>query len=125
VGTEMAWALSDIGRQADALERMEGSMSTSGVVVTPQGVASNLYQPAIGDGESEALSAVITWRTGQRSEANLAFRRAAEADPVWMVSKWVANNYSADAAAVIAKLQAEEMARRKKEEAKRTAAGKR
>ena len=125
VGTEMAWALSDIGRQADALARMEGSMSISGVVVTPQGVASNLYQPASGDGESEALTAVITWRTGQRSEANLAFQRAVAADPVWMVPKWVANNYSAEAAAVIAKLQAEEMTRRKKEEAKRMAAGKR
>jgi predicted Zn-dependent protease len=125
VGTEMAWALSDMGRQADALERMEGSMSISGVVVTPLGVASNLYQPASGDGESEALTAVINWRTGQQEEAKSAFRRAVAADPVWMVSTWVSNNYSADAAAVIAKLQAEEMARRKKEEAKRTAAGKR
>jgi tetratricopeptide (TPR) repeat protein len=125
VGTEMAWALSDMGRQADALERMEGSMATGGVVVTPQGVSSNLYRPATGDGESEALAAVISWRTGQRNEAKLDFQRAAEADPVWMVSKWVANNYSAEATAVIAKLQAEEMARRKKEEAKKTAAGKR
>jgi predicted Zn-dependent protease len=125
VGTEMAWALSDMGRQADAQERMEGSMSIGGVVVTPQGVSSNLYRPATGDGESEALSAVISWRTGQRNEAKLAFQRAAEADPVWMVAKWVANNYSAEATAVIAKLKAEEMARRKKEEAKRTAAIKR
>jgi predicted Zn-dependent protease len=127
VGTEMAWALSDLGRQADALARMEGSVAMGGVVLDPQGVPSNmyLYRTATGDGESEALSAVITWRTGRRNEANLAFRKAVAADPVWMVSKWVSNHYSADAAAVIAKLQAEEMARRKKEEAKRTAAGKR
>jgi predicted Zn-dependent protease len=105
VGTEMAWALTDLGRQADALARMEGSMSING--------------------ESEALSAVIAWRTGQQDAAKSAFRRAAEADPVWMVAKWVANNHSAEATAVIAKLQAEEMARRKKEEAKRTAASKR
>ncbi len=105
LGAEMAWALSDIGRQADALGKMEGSMSSNG--------------------ESEALAAVIAWRTGQHDDAKSGFRRAAEADPVWMVAKWVANNHSAEATAVLAKLQAEEMARRKKEEAKRTAAGKR
>jgi tetratricopeptide (TPR) repeat protein len=105
VGTEMAWALSDMGRQADALDRMEGSMSNNG--------------------ESEALASVISWRTGERDEAKSSFQEAAEADPVWMVAKWVTNNYTAEATAVIAKLQAEEMARRKKEEAKRTAAGKR
>ena len=105
VGTEMAWALSDMGRQADALERMEGSTSNNG--------------------ESEALAAVISWRTGERDDAKSSFQEAAEADPVWMVTKWVANNHSAEATAVIAKLQAEEMARRKKDEARRAAAAKR
>ncbi|MCL4523142.1 MAG: M48 family metalloprotease, partial [Acidobacteria bacterium] len=125
VGTEMAWALSDLGRQADAMERMDAPPGTGGVVVTPPGVPSSLYRTQTGDGQGEALSAVILWRTGQREEAKSAFRRATEADPVWMVAKWVENNYSAEAAAVIAKLQAEEMARRKKEEAKRAAAAKR
>ena len=40
---------------------------------------------------------------------------AAAAAPVWMVARWVQNNYSASTTAVIKQLQTEEIARRKKE----------
>ncbi len=114
IDLEKAWVLSDMGRQADALDainRMYSSGTTGTVIVMPDD-----YQRRPGEigqrGESEALPAVIQWRTDRKDAAKKFFQHAAEADPVWMVPKWVQNNYSADAAAVIVKLQAEELARR-------------
>jgi len=107
VDLTQVWVLTDLGRQADALA-----------------ILNQITNPVAPD-ELHAVRALIDWRTDRKDEAKGEFRQAAEQDPVWMVPKWVANNCSADAAAVIAKLQAEEMARRKKVEAIRTAAGKR
>ncbi len=95
VNHELAWVQSDLGRQADAQKNLAASRETD---------------PKDAD---DALEAVILWRIDAKKEAQAKFQRAAEADPVWMVSKWVANNYSVDAAAVIVKLQAEELARRR------------
>jgi predicted Zn-dependent protease len=127
VNREMAWVLSDMGRQADALDSLAGSYGvqmTAAVVVTPDGAT---RIPAYGsqNGDNEAIAAVIQWRTDGKDAAKKLFQSAAEADPVWMVAKWVANNYSAEATAVILKLQGEELSRRRKEEAKRTPAGNR
>jgi hypothetical protein len=107
VNHQLAWVQSDLGRQADARKNLAESREDKPV------------------DEDDALEAVILWRIDAKKEAQAKFQHAAEVDPVWMVPKWVANNHSAEATAVIAKLQAEEMTRRKKEEAKRTAAGKR
>jgi len=110
---EMAWVLSDMGRQADALSRLQGGPGMGGVAVTPEDRERPRLGMETGVGGREAVTAVINWRTERRDQAKTAFQRAAEADPPWMVAKWVANNYSAEAAAVIAKLQAEETARRR------------
>lgn len=91
----LAWVQSDRGHQADGQKNLAESRKT---------------EP---DDCDDALEAVILWRIGAKKEAQAKFQRAAEADPVWMVAKWAANNYSADAAAVIVKLQAEELARRR------------
>ncbi|MBI1750099.1 MAG: tetratricopeptide repeat protein [Acidobacteria bacterium] len=107
VNHQLAWVQSDLGRQADAQKNLAESREN---------------KP---DDADDALEAVILWRIDAKKEAQAKFQHAAEADPVWMVSKWVANNYSAEATAVIAKLQAEEMARRKKEEARRKVVGSR
>ena len=107
VSHQLGWVQSDLGRQADAQKNLAESRKDNP------------------DDADDALEAVILWRIDANKEAQAKFQHAAEADPVWMVAKWVANNYSAEASAVIAKLQAEEIARRKKEEAKRTTAGKR
>ncbi len=94
-----AWAFSDLGRQADALA----------VLPTLR------IDPA----ESDAVSALIHWRTEERDLAKREFTAAVEADPVWMEPHWAANNYSAKAAAVFTELRAAEVARRKEEEAKK------
>jgi predicted Zn-dependent protease len=65
--------------------------------------------------EALALEALISWRTGRDKEAKESFRRAAEADPVWMNARWTANNWSAAAHADLLRLQQEELARRKAE----------
>jgi len=97
----LAWIQSDRGRQADAQAlRSQGR---------PQNAQAGM----------EALAAVIDWRTGQQDRAKADFQRAAAADPVWMVPRWVENNYSASAATVIKQLQAAESARRLKEEQER------
>jgi predicted Zn-dependent protease len=125
VNLELAWVLSDLGRQADATEILMQIPASGGVMATPEGMAMNFRGVVFGTGEREAIGAVLGWRTDQRDTARTDFQHAADADPVWMVAKWVENNYSAEAAAIIEKLQAEETARRKKEEAKRNAAQKR
>lgn len=72
--------------------------------------------PAHSSPERDALEATILWRTGKQKEAREVFRRAAEADPVWLVGAWVENNLSPDSAAVVETLRKEELARRKLEE---------
>jgi Flp pilus assembly protein TadD len=103
----LAWVQSDLGRQADAQKNLADSRK---------------LEP---DDADDALEAVILWRIDAKKEAQAKFQHAVGIDPVWMVAKWVANNYSAAAFAVIQKLQAEEIARRTKEEAKRNVAGNR
>jgi beta-barrel assembly-enhancing protease len=88
-----AWVYSDLGRQADAGQAAARSS----------------------DAERDAALAVVSWRTDQHAEANNEFQMAAAAAPVWMVARWVQNNYSASTTAVIKQLQTEEIARRKKE----------
>jgi len=94
-----AWALTDLGRQADALNALMGSV--------------------VNDGENQAALAVVHWRTEQRDLAKREFAQATRADPVWMEPHWAANNYSAKTAAVISELRAGEIARRKEEEEKK------
>jgi tetratricopeptide (TPR) repeat protein len=121
-----AWVLADIGRYADAEKRLLGKGESGTVVmVTPENFSRREGENDTTEARGWALTAIINWKTDRREQANSAFKRAAELDPVWMVAKWVANNYSTEAAAVIAKLQAEELARRKKEEIRRNAAGNR
>lgn len=93
----LAWIQSDRGRQADAL-----ALYSRG-------------RPQNGQAGIDALAAVIDWRTGLPDRAKADFQRAAAVDPVWMGLRWVKNNYSASAAAVIEQLQAAEAARRLKE----------
>ncbi len=94
---QLAWAYTDVGRQADAVR----------------------YIAKVEDGaslaaEHNAALAVISIRTDQHNQGNIAFQSAASEDPVWMVPRWVDNNFSKSTAAVIKQLQTEELARRKK-----------
>lgn len=94
IGTDLAWVLSDLGRQADA-----------------QAVALSKD-----DGESHALQAVIAWRTDQRDKAKTHFQAAAERDPAWLEPKWIANTFSPATSAVLEELRNAELARRKEAE---------
>lgn len=94
---QLALAYSDVGREADALQylgKINGSSSR--------------------DAENQAVLAIISIRTSQHNEANIAFESAAGEDPVWMVPRWVENNYMKSTAAILKQLQTEELARRKK-----------
>jgi predicted Zn-dependent protease len=94
---QLAWAYTNVGRQADAMQYMDKI-----------NVESSL------DAEHHAALAVISVRINQRPQAGGAFQTAAEGDPVWLVPRWVQNNFSTSTAAVIKQLQVEELARRKK-----------
>jgi len=96
VDLQLAWVLTDLGRQADA----------ETLVDSPK---------QIDRAERQALQAVLKWRTEDRQGAALQFEAAARTDPVWMVPGYVENNYSNAAASVIKQLQAGESARRLKE----------
>jgi predicted Zn-dependent protease len=94
VDLQLAWVLSDLGRQADALANISAHNNRA---------------------ERFAVLAVVDWQTGERDAAAAQFQSAAREDPVWMVPKWVENSYSSTAAGVIKQLQAAEAARRLKE----------
>jgi tetratricopeptide (TPR) repeat protein len=94
-----AWTLTDLGRQADALNALSGT--------------------GVDNAEKHAALAVIHWRTEERDVAKHEFMQAVEYDPVWMEPHWARNNYSAMASGVISELRASEVARRKEEEAKK------
>jgi tetratricopeptide (TPR) repeat protein len=94
---QLAWVYSDMGRQADAVENVGKTNGGSPL-----------------NGENHAALAVISIRVNQHNQANGAFQSAASEDPVWMVPRWVQNNFSESTAAVIKQLQTEELTRRKK-----------
>jgi predicted Zn-dependent protease len=98
---QLAWVLTDLGRQADAETMLKQAQSFP---------VSALKQ---------AAEAVVKWRTGRRDEAKNSFRLAAQNDPAWMVQRWVENSYSQSAANIIRQLQASEIARRQKEQQER------
>ncbi|MCI0627891.1 MAG: M48 family metalloprotease [Acidobacteria bacterium] len=95
---ELAWVLSDRGRQADAVRAQ-----------------SQYSKESKGGSEWLALEALIGWRTDAKDTAKTAFATAARGDPVWLQSNWAMNNYSPAAAKVFAELRDAELARRKKE----------
>ena len=101
-----AWVLSDLGRQADA-ERL----ATAGAM----GIQAQASPSADQRAERQAVLAVLKWRTEQRQAAALQFQEAASKDPVWMVRRWVENNYSSAAAETLEHLQSLESSRRSKE----------
>jgi predicted Zn-dependent protease len=94
---QLAWAYSDVGRQADAVQYIGKINSESSL-----------------GAEHHAALAVISLRVSQHSQANDEFQSAASEDPVWMVPRWADNNFNKSTAAVIKQLQIEELARRKK-----------
>ena len=94
---QLAWVYSDLGKQADAVENIGKINSRSSL-----------------NAESHAAFAVLSIRVNQHAQAGEAFQSAASEDPVWMVPRWVQNNYSSSAATIIKQLQTEELARRKK-----------
>jgi beta-barrel assembly-enhancing protease len=94
---QLAWAYSDVGREADAVQYI-GKVDDGSSL----------------DAEHHAALAVISIRTDQHDQANNAFQSAASEDPVWMVPRWIDNNFSKSTAAIIKQLQTEELARRKK-----------
>lgn len=98
---QLAWVLSDLSRQADAEQILANEPIRS---VSQGDIAERL-----------AIRAVIDWRTENRDAANRNFRSAVDADPVWMVPRWIANNYSASTAGITTQLQAAESSRRLKE----------
>lgn len=98
----LVWVLSDLGRQADAMEALEKSRVSS---------MPSWQQRA----ESDAARAVVEWRTENRDAAKAGFQEAARNDPSWMVEGWVKNNFSASVTGVVRQLQAIELARRAKE----------
>jgi predicted Zn-dependent protease len=95
-GNLLAWVYSDMGRQADASQ----SPSVG-------------YSPAM-QAEDNAILAVISARTNEHDSANAQFKIACMYDPVWLVPRWVQNNFSNSTAAIIKQLQTEELTRRKK-----------
>jgi len=95
VKAERAWILSDLGRQADALDLAK---------LAPQN-----------QGEGEAVLALVEWRAAQHGDADSSFAEAAAADPVWLEPHWAAHNYSPQAAAILDQLRTVELARRQKE----------
>jgi hypothetical protein len=101
-----AWVLSDLGRQADA-ERL----ATAGVM----GIPAPDFPSADQRAERQAVLAVLKWRTEERQAAALQFQDAASKDPVWMVPRWVEDNYSSAAAETLEHLQSAESSRRSKE----------
>ena len=94
---QMAWVYSDLGKQADAVENI-GKINRGSPL----------------DDESQAALAVISVRVNQHARAIEAFQSAASEDPVWLVPRWVQNNFSNSTATIIKQLQTEELARRKK-----------
>ena len=94
---QLAWAYTNVGRQADAMQYMDKI-----------NVESSL------DAEHHAALAVISVRINQHPQAGGAFQIAAEEDPVWLVPRWVQNNFITSTATEIKQLQVEELARRKK-----------
>ena len=95
VATDLAWVLSELGRQADA-----------------QALANGVEE----DDELLALKSAIAWRTDQRDRAKTHFQAAAERDPVWLEPKWIANTFSPATASVLEELRTAELARRKEAE---------
>jgi predicted Zn-dependent protease len=95
-----AWVLSDLRRQADAKQ----ILGNEPVALVSHGILAQYL----------AVRAVIDWRIEDRSKANSEFQTAVERDPVWMVPRWVTNNYSASTTAIIRDLQSAESARRSK-----------
>ena len=93
---QLAWVYSDMGRQADASQSPSAGSS-----------------PAM-QAEDNAILAVIAARTNEHESANVQFKVACMYDPVWMVPRWVQNNFSNSTAAIFKQLQTEELARRKK-----------
>ena len=93
---ELAWVLSDLGRQADAMR--------------PQ---AQFQKEFMEGGEWMALEALISWRTDAKPTAMTAFQGSVRNDPVWLEPQWAANNYSPAAAKVLAELRTAELARRK------------
>jgi predicted Zn-dependent protease len=93
---QLAWVYTDMGRQADASQSPSAG-----------------YSPTM-QAEDNVILAVISARTNEHESANAQFKIACMYDPVWLVPRWVQNNFSASTAAVIKQLQIEELARRKK-----------
>jgi hypothetical protein len=108
---DLAWVLSDLGRQADAQESLEHFRVNSERTKPEQ-----LRVDSEGI-EHTALAALLSWRTDQRDAAKSAFQKLAEKDPAWMEPHWAANNYSPAAAATFSELRLAEIARRKQAEA--------
>lgn len=100
IGLDLAWVLTDLGRQHDAKQATD-----------------RRYRGDPERGDATALEALIDWRTDQHDAAKNAFRKAAADDPVWMEPHWAENNYSASSAKIFKELRAAEIARRKQEEA--------
>jgi beta-barrel assembly-enhancing protease len=96
----LAWFLSDLGRQADSKQ----ILGNEPVALVVHDVLAQYL----------AVRAVIDWRTEDRGKASSEFQTAAQFDPVWMVPRWVANNYSPSTTAVIKDLQTIETERRSK-----------
>jgi predicted Zn-dependent protease len=93
---QLAWVYTDMGRQADASQSPSAG-----------------YSPVM-RGEYNAIFAVIAARTNQHESANVQFQAACAEDPVWLVPRWIQNNFSASTTSIIKQLQIEELARRKK-----------
>jgi hypothetical protein len=85
-----------MGRQADASQSPSAGFSPSR------------------QAEDNAILAVISARTNEHDSANVQFKVACEYDPVWLVPRWIQNNFSNSTTAIIKQLQIEELARRKK-----------
>jgi hypothetical protein len=96
----LAWILSDLGRQADS-KQILGNEPVA--LVVPDVPAKYLV-----------VRAVIDWRTESRGKASSEFQTAGQVDPVWMVPRWITNNYSPSTTAVMRDLQTVETQRRSK-----------
>ena len=97
LASQLAWALIEIRRYADALQTLEGAAHESGI-----------------EPEKAMVQAVARWQAQQHDQALLDFNRALGGQPEWENSRWVKALYSPLVAQSIQEMQSERERRKQK-----------
>ncbi len=97
MGLHLSWALIEVRRYGDALQRLEDAV----------------YEPRI-QPEKAMARAVARWQAQQHDQALLDFNAALGGQPEWENSSWVKALYSPLVAQSIQEMQAERERRKQK-----------